>query len=312
MCLYGGVDLLRCFHDETKVRTPFIYHALHKTASETTRCPLRKLCEDKQLKCLSYVYCNETNKLIGLFDNCPVERFNSFVECSKNHCLNYGAECEVDFGTFTKYRLESGCCRKFNTVNKTNQGKFDGIIDHFSLKNKMTFKFLLQASDSIVRFTILRNPLNQFISYFFFIQNTHYYKDAFKNFSLPLVNIEVFVSEMYKFHQYGTSTNRNMNTLYNIVANSQSKELGWDGHSDIVKFSLKTLKQIDFVGFYHKLDKAYVEIAKLLNVSPCRFFPIKKRNRSKKRKLLDNHILNKIRKLQYADIALYENALNHY
>ncbi len=119
----------------------FLYHALHKTASSQIRKILSEYCRNESLRCfIPSVLCYPREKLWN---------------CMKS------LEHYIEFGTYTPARIQK-CCPKAKNVTK-----FEGLADHMIFGHADSREYVknMFPADAF-RFALIRNPVDQFVSYY--------------------------------------------------------------------------------------------------------------------------------------------------
>ncbi len=278
----------------------FIYHALHKTGSTILRVELRKFCFDNDLTCLTYDFCEPWRDCSSKMSKC----WNS-GECANDlSARSHGKQRDVDYGSFTAFRLFNGCCRILED-SAGKDFKFDGLVEHFPMNLPENQKFLKERFDAgSFRFTILRDPIQQFVSNYKMHQEKHFQK---------LSNVPRLKLAIDEFYDAESNDNKKLSedlaTLHNMVVNNQAKELGWDGTRQSLDRILENLHQMDFVGIFESMSDSWKILRSKLGWSG-RYLQLRKvhGNLTGRKYSLSKHSLIKVQALQYADLEIYEEA----
>lgn len=248
-----------------------------------------------------------------------------FPACAQRRAFLEGAEGGVDFGSLTPARLHSPCCPSFQALSayirvavdqntlKANL-TFDALVDHLPLSVRGSAELLdRQLPPSAFRFTILRDPTEQFLSYYAHLKEAAYQSPD------PLPPLRQLLTHLHRAEGAG-----DLSILHSLLANTQvplirsltdkggsgrmtqARELGWSGAKEDLPRIIQRLSSLNFVGLFEELPASLTLLRERLRWPPS-FFPPSPGTGSRAEGLTPDERAM-LEDIQWADWTLYKEA----
>uniref|UniRef100_A0A914W7Y4 Sulfotransferase n=1 Tax=Plectus sambesii TaxID=2011161 RepID=A0A914W7Y4_9BILA len=279
----------------TEAVTHFVYLPPPKTGSMITRQEMRRFCSDHSLNCLGQSW--------------PCPSSPELQLCLMEDARVKGQLDDIFWSAFTAQRLKICCSVAYK------MDKFDASLFHSYMADPPTRDFIHNHTYSdALWLTMLRDPVDQYISFFNFVTRSHQYiygryMNLINAYNRTL-ELEPTVNAIYvavKNNSLAKLPARYLH-LHRTLQNIQSRILGWNGKGATLQRTIDSLDDFAFVGITEQIERCWQLIRDKLRW-PNNYFPAKRLLRQPTTYNITSALRAKIRLIQHADVRLYDKAV---
>ncbi len=174
--------------------------------------------------------------------------------------------------------------------------KFDVVKGHFTLQ-------LLHRIQNPVVFTFLRDPVEKFISSYYYIKRAHWNRNHVA--VNKLKNIDEFVDFAVR-NGIDNAQTRHLSNSIKEHPNSESPKMANEG-IDLLKLAKNNLDRMDYVFYTSQFDLAILILAKELQWHKKPFYVTKNRTKNRPSATdISSETIERIREIEKYDIELFD------